>query len=226
MGLSSTKMTTQAAVINASGKHTATVIFLHGLGDQGRSWADCFQALKQAHIKYIFPNAPTMPVTLNGGFRMPSWFDLHGLSPNSREDEEGIKSAAANIHELIKAEVNNGISRNRIVIGGFSQGGALSLYSAFGYNLPPIGGVLALSSWLPLHKTFDKLQGNTDTPLLQCHGKEDMMVNFVFGQETHNMLKTFNSKAEFKGYNHMGHHSSEEEMADVKLFLDRVLPKV
>lgn len=94
-----------------------------------------------------------MPVTLNAGFRMPSWFDLKTLDVSGPQDEEGIKSATVNVHKLIADEIKEGISASRIIIGGFSQGGALALYAALTYP-EPLAGVIALSSWLPLHKAF------------------------------------------------------------------------
>lgn len=96
---------------------------------------------------------PTMPVTLNNGFRMPSWFDLKSLEASGPEDEAGIKKAAESIHGMIEAEEKEGIPANRIVIGGFSQGGALALYSALTYR-KNLAGIVSLSCWLPLHKSF------------------------------------------------------------------------
>lgn len=97
--------------------------------------------------------SPTMAVTLNSGFRMPAWFDLKTLEVNGPEDEAGIKKAAESVHAMIELEEKNGIPANRIVIGGFSQGGALALYSALTFS-KPLAGVMALSCWLPLHKSF------------------------------------------------------------------------
>ena len=97
------------------------VIFLHGLGDTGHGWAEAFARIRSAHIKYICPHAPVMPVTLNMNMAMPSWFDIIGLSPDSLEDETGIKQAAENVKPLIDHEVKNGIPSNRIILGGFSQ---------------------------------------------------------------------------------------------------------
>ncbi|KAL1450938.1 hypothetical protein WDU94_003245, partial [Cyamophila willieti] len=140
-------------VIEANTKQTSSLIFLHGLGDTGHGWASSMAELKPPHTKVICPTADTMPVTLNGGYPMPSWFDLISLDANSKEDEEGIKRAAQKIHSLIDKEVSSGIPSDRIVIGGFSQGGALALYSALTYP-KKLAGVVALSCWLPMHKTF------------------------------------------------------------------------
>nr|XP_051688494.1 acyl-protein thioesterase 1 isoform X5 [Oryctolagus cuniculus] len=144
------------AIVPAARKATAAVIFLHGLGDTGHGWAEAFAGIRSSHIKYICPHAPVMPVTLNMNMAMPSWFDIIGLSPDSQEDEPGIKQAAENVKALIDQEVKNGIPSNRIILGGFSQGGALSLYTAL-TTQQKLAGVTALSCWLPLRASFPQL---------------------------------------------------------------------
>uniref|UniRef100_A0A8D1TCK7 Acyl-protein thioesterase 1 n=1 Tax=Sus scrofa TaxID=9823 RepID=A0A8D1TCK7_PIG len=144
------------AVVPAARKATAAVIFLHGLGDTGHGWAEAFAGIRSAHIKYICPHAPVMPVTLNMNMAMPSWFNIIGLSPDSLEDETGIKQAAENVKSLIEQEVKNGIPSNRIILGGFSQGGALSLYTALTTH-QKLAGVTALSCWLPLRSSFPEV---------------------------------------------------------------------
>ncbi|XP_021570198.1 acyl-protein thioesterase 2 isoform X6 [Carlito syrichta] len=149
----SVPLLTDAATVSGAERETAAVIFLHGLGDTGHSWADALSTIRLPHVKYICPHAPRIPVTLNMKMVMPSWFDLMGLSPDAPEDEAGIKKAAENIKALIEHEMKNGIPANRIVLGGFSQGGALSLYTAL--TCPhPLAGIVALSCWLPLHRAF------------------------------------------------------------------------
>lgn len=110
-------------------------------------------SLRPPHVKVVCPTADTIPVTLNAGFRMPSWFDLKTLDAGGPEDEEGIKKAAKLVHGMIDQEIKGGIPAERILLGGFSQGGALALYSAFTFT-QRVAGVIALSCWLPLHKTF------------------------------------------------------------------------
>lgn len=212
-------------VIAASVKQTATLIFLHGLGDTGHGWASAIGAIRAPYVKVICPTAPTMPVSLNAGFRMPSWFDLKTLEANGPEDEDGIKRATELIHKMIDDEVKEGIAPNRIVLGGFSQGGALALYSALIYP-KPLAGVMALSCWLPLHKTFPAAALNKDFPIIQCHGDCDPIVQYKWGQMTASYLKSFAKSTEFKTYREMMHSSCEEEMRDLKAFLDKVLPLV
>ncbi|XP_017789794.1 PREDICTED: LOW QUALITY PROTEIN: acyl-protein thioesterase 1 [Habropoda laboriosa] len=182
-------------VIAATARHTATLIFFHGLGDTGHGWASSMGAVRSPHIKVICPTAPIMPVTLNAGFRMPSWFDLRSLEPSGPEDEEG----------------------------GFSQGGALAIYSALTFP-EPLAGVIALSAWLPLHQKFPaEAIGNKNTPLLQGHGDCDPIVPYRWGQLTASVLKQFMTQTEFKTYEGMMHTSCAEEMSDMKKFIDKVL---
>uniref|UniRef100_H2ZKT0 palmitoyl-protein hydrolase n=1 Tax=Ciona savignyi TaxID=51511 RepID=H2ZKT0_CIOSA len=175
-------------------KATASVIFLHGLGDSGYGWYEGFGQIKKSHVRYIFPNAPSMPVTMNGGFVMPSWYDLKGLGPKSEEDEKGIKASAAKVRAIIEKEKSDhGIPSERIMLGGFSMGGALALYTAFTHP-EQLGGVIALSSYLPLHQSFIKgLDGHNLTvqrcPIFQGHGTADNMLPVNFGQLSHEVMK-------------------------------------
>lgn len=224
MGGNSCSGMSSPVVISAKASHTATVIFLHGLGDTGHGWASSFAAIQSPYIKYICPTAPTMPVTLNGGIRMPSWFDLMTLDANGPEDVEGIKRAAESVHQLIDQEEKNGIKSNRIILGGFSQGGALALYSALRLQ-KPLAGIVALSCWVPVNSEFpDAAIGNRDTPVLQCHGDMDPLVPIQWGQMTSTVLKRFMKNVEFKKYSGLSHSSCDEEMADVKEFIDKHLP--
>uniref|UniRef100_A0A2R9CHH4 palmitoyl-protein hydrolase n=1 Tax=Pan paniscus TaxID=9597 RepID=A0A2R9CHH4_PANPA len=171
----------------------AAVIFLHGLGDTGHGWAEDFAGIRNSHIKYICPHAPVRP-----------------------EDESGIKQAAENITALIDQEVKNGIPSNRIILGGFSQGGALSLYTALTTH-QKLAGVTALNCWLPLWASFPQgpIGGaNRDISILQCHGDCDPLVPLMFANVT------------FKTYEGMMHSSCQQEMMDVKQFIDKLLPPI
>ncbi|XP_004275061.1 acyl-protein thioesterase 1 [Orcinus orca] len=218
------------AIVPAVRKATAVVIFLHGLGDTGHGWAEAFAGIRSAHIKYICPHAPVMPVTLNMNMAMPSWFDIIGLSPDSQEDETGIKQAAESVKALIDQEVKNGIPSNRIILGGFSQGGALSLYTAL-TTQQKLAGVTALSCWLPLRASFPQgpISGvNRDISILQCHGDSDPLVPLMFGSLTAERLKTLvnPTNVTFKTYGGMTHSSCQQEMMDVKQFIDKLLPPI
>jgi len=213
-------------VVPASAQHTATVIFLHGLGDTGNGWAPTISNIKPPCVKLICPSANKMPVTLNSGFQMPSWFDLKSLNPNGPEDEAGVKSASAYVNSLIEAEIAAGIESNRIIIGGFSQGGALSLYTAV-TTRHKLAGVVALSCWMPLHKQLASLDQanvvNKDIPFFQAHGDVDPTVPCLWGQMTAQLLGNFLTKHEFKVYKGLMHSSNDDELKDVKKFIEKRL---
>jgi len=212
-------------VVSASAKHTATLIFFHGLGDTGHGWATSIAAIRPPHVKVICPTANKMPVTLNSGFQMPSWFDLMSLDPSGPEDEAGIKAAADLVNSLVAEEIKAGIPSERIMIGGFSQGGALAMYTALNTD-HKLAGVIALSCWAPLHAKLasSAKQTNVNIPYLQAHGDCDPVVPYKWGQLTSTLLKSMLPNHQFKTYKGMMHSSSEEEMQDVKKFIASCLP--
>ena len=158
---------------------------------------------------------------------MTSWFDLLTLAADGKEDEKGIKSAGECIQKIITdEETKTGIPSNRILVGGFSQGGGLAVHSGFRYE-KPLAGILALSCWLPLHKDYPAVVSssvNKDIPLLQCHGDQDVIVPFPWGQKSSLLIKAFDSKADFKVYEGMGHSSCNQELKDAKEFIKQCLP--
>ncbi|XP_043921446.1 acyl-protein thioesterase 1 [Protopterus annectens] len=218
------------AIIPAAKKATAAVIFLHGLGDTGHGWAEALEGIRVPHVKYICPHAPVMPVSLNRSMTMPSWFDIKGLSPDAEEDDNGIRQAAENIKGLIDQEVKNGIPSHRIILGGFSQGGALSLYTAL-TTQQKLAGVVALSCWLPLRNSFPQASANSinkDIHILQCHGEFDPLVPLMFGSLTVDKLRSILNPANvmFKTYRGLMHNSCSQEMMDVKQFIEQQLPEI
>ncbi|XP_060798935.1 acyl-protein thioesterase 2 [Neoarius graeffei] len=220
----------EAVTMSGTEKETAAVIFLHGLGDTGHGWADAMTPMRLPYVKYIYPHAPRIPVTLNMKMTMPSWFDLIGLTPEAPEDEAGIKRAAENIKAIIDHEAKNGIPPHRILLGGFSQGGALSLYTALTCQ-HKLAGVVALSCWLPLHKTFPQAasgSANKDIPILQCHGEMDPMIPSQFGAMTAEKLKAIVSpqKVTFCTYPGLMHSSCPQELSAVKEFIEKQLPRI
>uniref|UniRef100_A0A8C0CEY2 palmitoyl-protein hydrolase n=1 Tax=Balaenoptera musculus TaxID=9771 RepID=A0A8C0CEY2_BALMU len=180
---------TDAATVSGAEQETAAVIFLRGLGDTGHSCADALSTIRLPYVKYTCPHAPRTPATLNMKMVMPSWFDLMGLSPDAPEDEAGIKKAAESIKTLIEHEMKNGIPANQIVLGGFSQGGALSLHTV-GCLCP--------------YRAFPQAAngGAKDLTTLQCHGDLDPMVPVRFGALTAEKLGSVVTPArvQFKTY--------------------------
>ncbi|KRZ29228.1 Acyl-protein thioesterase 1 [Trichinella pseudospiralis] len=201
-----------------SGWRSMKVIFLHGLGDTGFGWSPLFQKQFQfPHIKFICPHAPIMPVSLNSGMRMHSWFDIVGIGMNAAEDED--------VQNLIEEEMRNGIPSHRIILGGFSQGGALALYSSLTFN-KRLAGIMSLSCWLPLHRQFslDNISINKITPILQCHGEDDQLVSREVGQATAELLKQLCSSHKVIFYPGMSHTYCAQELDDMKHFINSNLP--
>uniref|UniRef100_A0A672N8S6 palmitoyl-protein hydrolase n=1 Tax=Sinocyclocheilus grahami TaxID=75366 RepID=A0A672N8S6_SINGR len=214
----SVPLLSEAVTVPGTEKETAVVIFLHGLGDTGHGWADTMTSIRLPYIKYICPHAPRIPVTLNMKMTMPSCA--------ARTDRAQLNRIKA----IIDHEVKNGIPSSRIILGGFSQGGALSLYTAL-TSQQHLAGVVGLSCWLPLHKTFPQAasgSGNKDTPILQCHGEMDPMIPVQFGAMTAEKLKTIISpqNVTFRTYPGLMHSSCPQEMSAVKEFIEKQLPRV
>lgn len=148
---------------------------------------------------------------------MNSWFDIKSLDNSTPEDEQGIKDAAKLVHGLIGQEIKAGIPAQRIMLGGFSQGGALALYA--GLTLAePLAGLIAFSCWLPLHASFPAARKiSEETPVLQCHGDSDPVVTHKLGQMSASALNIFMKKTQFKTYRGMSHSSSPDELDDLKV---------
>jgi phospholipase/carboxylesterase len=165
---------------------TASVIFLHGLGADGHDFEPAAPVFNLPWARFIFPHAPSLPVTINGGFVMPAWYDIRSLSfdPHAgpREDESHIRSSAAAITRLIERERARGIASERIVLGGFSQGGAMALFT--GTRHPEaLAGLLVLSAYEVLPERRDEQSpANLDTPILFCHGRHDPLVPVFAGR--------------------------------------------
>ncbi|CEF64367.1 Phospholipase/carboxylesterase/thioesterase domain-containing protein [Strongyloides ratti] len=212
-------------IIPPEGEHTSTLIFLHGLGDQGYGWADSFQPpMKPKGTKVICPHAAERPVTLNMGMVMPAWFDLKGLSPTDPEDEAGISTATKYVHNLIEQEINSGIPSKQIIVGGFSMGGALAIYAGLTYD-KPLGGIIGLSTFLCQRNQYQsKVTANNNVPIFLGHGTADFLLPFAIGKMTAEKLKSSNPNVEFKSYEGMQHSSCQQEMVDVQAFIKKVLP--
>jgi lysophospholipase-2 len=168
-------------------------------------------------MQYLCPTAPTIPVTLNLGFQMPSWFDIRSLDMDGAEDESGIKVAASRVHGMINNEIKNGVPAKRIILGGFSQGGALALYAGLTYP-EALGGIVGLSCWLPLSKQFPTARKCPDTvPIFLAHGDADPIVSYKYGQLSSNSLKQFMKHSSLKTYRGLQHQSCPEEVQDMKV---------
>ena len=214
-------------------KHTATVVFLHGLGDTSYGWAEGIWALGSYenldHVKFILPTADVRPVTMNNNFPCPAWFDITGLESRANETCSGLDESCNRIIDICQDEIDNyGIPSNRIVIGGFSQGGALSLFTSLSRAFQP-AGVVCMSGYLPRANTFldwKNRDPNFDMPIRLFHGEQDEVVKVEWARESGKLMKeTGFSNITMSAYPAMQHNASEEELKDVAKELASMLPE-
>ncbi|MFZ4380084.1 MAG: alpha/beta hydrolase [Polynucleobacter sp.] len=207
---------------------TCSVIWLHGLGADGNDFVSIIPELhlpENPAIRFIFPSAPSMPVTVNGGYVMPAWYDIVGRNLMDQEDGEGIKRSAKSVIELIEKEVQRGIAYQNIVLAGFSQGCAMALY--IGLRLPhQLAGILALSGYLPLAMSLklEKHSANQSTPIFMAHGTYDPVVALDRAQASYALLEKSGYQIDWNEYP-MEHSVNHEELSDISRFLQTVLPK-
>jgi phospholipase/carboxylesterase len=168
------------------------VIWMHGLGADGHDFEPVVPMLRTQGTRYVFPHAPPMPVTINGGFVMPSWYDILSLEHvEHRENESHIRTSAQRIEALIERERQRGVSSERIVLAGFSQGAAMALHVGLRHE-HPLAGIISLSGYLLLDErlTDERSPANLSTPILMCHGTRDPIVPVTLGQQTRDALRT------------------------------------
>lgn len=211
-------------VVNRHPNASASVIWMHGLGADGHDFEPVVQMLNLPHIKFILPHAPYRPVTLNNGYEMRAWYDIFGLQSDSQQDEVGINSMQATINAMIEAEIVGGVPSQRILLAGFSQGGAMALHTATRFN-QPLAGVLALSTYLPLKQKLPQGQhpANQHCPIWMAHGRHDSVIALSTAQLSRQALESASYKVEWHEYE-MPHSVCEEEINDIRDFLLRVLP--
>ena len=201
----------------------AAVIWLHGLGADARDFEPAVPALAPARaVRFVFPNAPMRPVTINGGAVMRAWFDIKGLSFQDKQDEAGIRASADLLDALIAREIKRGIAAERIVVAGFSQGGAIALHCALRYP-QRLAGVIALSTYLPLDDRLEAeaAAANATLPVFMAHGELDPMVPMALAIRARECLAALGYAVEWHSYP-MAHAVCPEEVADIRAFIDRV----
>ncbi|KAI6039824.1 lysophospholipase I [Pisolithus marmoratus] len=227
-------------IVQAVKKHTATVIFVHGLGDTGSGWLPVARMIgndpRLQHIKWILPHAPMRPITINGGLRMPGWFDIYSFNSkeSGTEDRDGMLESARTLEAIIQDEIKAGVDASRIVLGGFSQGGAMSLLTGLTFSLK-LGGLVVLSGWLPIRDEIKKrLASHAPTlPIFMGHGVDDPIVSCRLAKLSAQYLseelgvssqeRVGEPGLKFKEYPRLGHSASEQELEDVAEFLRHVL---
>ena len=172
--------------IEPNGPATASVIWLHGLGADGNDFVPIVDELglpADHGVRFVFPNAPVQPVTINNGMPMRAWYDIKGMAIADKQDAEGIRASAREIEQLIDREGERGIAPERIVLAGFSQGGAIALHTGL-RHARGLAGIMALSTYLPLAETLgdEASDANRGVSILQAHGSQDPVVPMQLGQ--------------------------------------------
>jgi phospholipase/carboxylesterase len=203
---------------------TFSIIWMHGLGADGHDFEPLVPELLEdgmPTLRFIFPHAPVRAVTINNGYQMRAWYDIIAIDRRSAEDAAGIKASAAAIGSLIAREKERGITASRIVLAGFSQGGAMALHTALRYP-EKLAGVIALSCYLPLISEFaTRDPANQATPVFMAHGFQDPVVPYGLGDETRRLLESSGYPVEWHAYP-MQHSLCEPEVADIRQWLQRV----
>jgi len=195
----------------------ASIIWLHGLGASGDDFAGVIPALDLPPglaIRFIFPHAPQQPVSINNGLVMPAWYDIRTAHFIDAEDEDGIRTSARAIGNLIEHEQDRGINSQRIILAGFSQGGAIALFCGLRYP-QSLAGVIALSTYLPLaRQTLKECTAiNLNLPVFLAHGTQDAVVPLALGEQTHALLANHGYAVEWHEYP-LEHNVSIDEIRD------------
>lgn len=216
-------MTEQAIEIVSQQKINASVIWMHGLGADGNDFVPVVEMLELPHIRFILPHAPYRDITRNNGYEMRAWYDIYGLTPISREDAIGISESQLAIEALIAKEIKRGVPANRIVLAGFSQGGAIALHTALRYA-QPLAGILALSTYLPLKDKLaaEKSSANQQIPIFMAHGVHDDIITMDTCKTSLAVLQAQSYAVDWHEYP-MAHSVCMPEIADIKQFFARVL---
>lgn len=211
-------------IVEPSVAAQATVIWLHGLGADSSDFVPIVSELKlPTHypVRFIFPDAPVRSITLNGGYPMRAWYDIYGLTEDSPEDAAGIQESEQAIRELIHREQEKGISADRIILVGFSQGGAMALHCGLRYP-ETLGGIIALSTYLPVSDTV--LHQATDvsrkTPIFIGHGKHDTLIPEAWGKMARDKLRELGYQVEWQSYS-AEHSVCTEEVGDISAWLQK-----
>ncbi len=205
---------------------TASVVWLHGLGADGHDFAPIVPQLRLPDslvLRFVFPHAPRRAVTINQGLTMRAWYDIRTRGTGLVEDAAGIDESTALVQGFLQREAGLGIAPRRLVLAGFSQGGAIALYA--GLRAPaPLGGIMGLSTYLPQRAQPDApaIAANRGTPVLLCHGRDDTVLPFPLGERARDALRGLGFTVQWQAYP-MGHEVCAAEIEDIAAWLARVL---
>ncbi|MBX2881908.1 MAG: carboxylesterase [Granulosicoccus sp.] len=209
--------------INTAEQCEFAVIWLHGLGASGNDFEPIvgeLQLPESPGVRFVFPHAPIRPITINGGASMRGWYDINSLDFGEREqDSAGIKDSAAHVNALIEAEISNGIAPANILLAGFSQGGAIALYTGLTTS-HTLCGILALSTYLPIHdETLASLTEHAQkVPIFMTHGEFDDVINLHYAERSRDLMLKHKLNVQWQQYP-MGHNVSQQQIADIAAWM-------
>ena len=218
----------EAITIETGANPDASVIWMHGLGDDGKGWSEVVPALnlpQSLAVRFIFPHAPVIAVTINNGMRMRAWYDIRQANLSERADLVGVRTSQAHVDALIAREVSRGIAARRVILAGFSQGGAIALYAGVRYA-ERLGGVIGLSTYLV---GFDRVAAdasaaNRDVPIFMAHGTLDGVVQLAWAERSRDALRAGGWDVEWHTYP-IEHSAVIEEIVATGKFIVKVLYK-
>jgi len=204
----------------------ATILILHGLGADGNDFVPIAQELdlrQVGPVRFLFPHAPVMPVTINGGYRMRAWYDIIGFDADAPQDEAGLRRSQGIVEALLRREKERGIPAHRMVVAGFSQGCAMALLAGLRHE-QRLAGIVGLSGYLPIAATTaaERHAANHETPVFLAHGRQDPVVPLAAAVRSRDALTALGYTVEWHEYA-MAHSVCMEEIADLNRFLLRVL---
>ncbi len=205
---------------SGAGAPQGSIIWLHGLGADGHDFEPIVPELQlppSLRLRFVFPHAPVRPVTLNGGMAMRAWYDIFSLDRNGPADEAGIRASAALLEQWIVREQERGIPPGKIVVAGFSQGGAIALHAGLRAQ-QQLAGILALSTYLPLHEAFADEAVASDLPIFMAHGTLDPVLPMALGRDSADFLLAGGYNVEWHDYP-MAHSVCAEEIRDIRAWL-------
>lgn len=206
--------------IEPSGPANAAVIWLHGLGADGHDFEPIVPELRlpgNAAIRFIFPHAPAIPVTINAGYVMPAWYDIKAMDLDRSVDEPQLRASAKAIRDFVDREIERGIDSRRVIVAGFSQGGAVAYEMALSYP-KPLGGLLCLSTYFATADSIELADANRSLPIRIYHGTADPIVPELLGRRSNERLQALGYDTQYRTYP-MEHSVCLEEIADIAAFL-------
>ncbi len=211
-----------AVEIDPDGPPSASVIWLHGLGADGHDFEPIVPALrlpKEARVRFVFPHAPMRPVTINGGYVMRAWYDIKTVDLDRMVDKEDLETSRRQLEAWIRNERTAGVPSERIVVAGFSQGGAIALYGGLSFE-ERLGGIVALSCYHPLPHLIEERRAPADgaVPIFMAHGTYDPLVPLALAEATVETLREAGYAPEWRTYP-LPHSVSPEEISDIGRFL-------